>query len=173
MVLTSPMIALIHQQLGMPKALVRLASEVACLAGMRMRAVPGVPDWRKQGSDFENNRLTSDRERYFRNRTLIEAAPQLTIGVPTIGWLRAAMRSMAMIGDPSFARSIGLPALFFIAGKDVITEPSAIEDFSARMKSGTHVILANARHEIMQEHDDIRGRFWAAFDAYLDIGQTV
>ena len=34
------------------------------------------------------------------------------------------------------------------------------------MKSGTHVILANARHEICQEEDAIRGRFWAAFDAW-------
>ena len=77
------------------------------------------------------------------------------------------------MADPAFARSVTVPSLFFIAGKDEIVRPSAIEDFSARMKSGTQVILANARHEICQEDDAIRGRFWAAFDAYLDIGQKV
>ena len=79
---------------------------------------------------------------------------------------------MAEIGDPSFARGIAMPMLFFIAGKDQIVDQSAIEDFSARVKSGTHVILANAQHEILQEADEIRGRFWAAFDAYLDIEQA-
>lgn len=173
LVLTSPMIALTRAQLGMPSALARTLTEAACLFGMRTGAVPGVKDWRVTAVEFENNRLTSDRERYSRNRALIEAAPHLTVGVPTLGWLRAAMRSMAEMADPSFPRGITVPTLFFIAGKDVIVAPSAIEDFSARMKSGTHVILANAKHEICQEEDAIRGRFWAAFDAYLDIGQKV
>lgn len=174
MVLTSPMIRLTREMmLGLPAPVVRSLSEAACLGGMHARAIPGMKDWREGGGDFEANRLTTDRERYFRNRALIEAAPHLTIGLPTIGWLRAAMRSMAEVGAPAFARGISLPTLFFIAGKDAIVEQSAIEDFSARMKSGNHVILANAKHEICQEHDAIRGRFWAAFDAYLDIGQTV
>ena len=171
LVLTSPMIALSRAQLGMPNALARTLTETACLFGMGTSAVPGIKDWRESAIDFDTNKLTSDRERYSRNRALVEAAPHLTVGVPTLGWLRAAMRSMSQMADPAFARSVTVPALFFIAGKDVIVAPSAIEDFSARMKSGTHVILANARHEICQEDDAIRGRFWAAFDAYLDIGQ--
>jgi lysophospholipase len=173
LVLTSPMVALTRPQLGMPAPLARTLVEGLCLAGLHTRAVPGVKDWRESSVEVAMNRLTSDRERYSRNRALVEGAPHLTVGVPTLGWLRAAMRSMAMMADPAFPRRISVPALFFIAGKDVIVEPSAIEDFSARMKSGTHVILANARHEICQEEDAIRGRFWAAFDAYLDIGQTV
>ncbi len=173
LVLTSPMIALSRTQLGMPPTLARTLTEAACLFGMATRAVPGIRDWRESAIDFDTNKLTSDRERYSRNRALVEAAPHLTVGVPTLGWLRAAMRSMAQMADPAFARGVTVPALFFIAGKDVIVAPSAIEDFSARMKSGTHVILANARHEICQEDDSIRGRFWAAFDAYLDSGQKV
>lgn len=171
LVLVSPMIALTSKQLGMPVALVRTVAEIACLTGMSTRAVPGVSDWRETTVQFEGNKLTGDRERYSRNRALVEAAWHLTVGVPTLGWLRAAMRSMSQLSSPSFAGGISVPALFFIAGKDVIVEPTAIEDFCARMKSGTHVILANAKHEICQEEDAIRGRFWAAFDAYMDIGQ--
>jgi lysophospholipase len=174
LVLTSPMIRLTREMmLGLPAPLVRSLVETACLAGMQTRPVPGVKDWREGGTDFDANRLTTDRERYYRNRALVEAAPHLSIGVPTIGWLRAAMRSMVEVGSPAFARGITLPTLFFIAGRDAVVEQSAIEDFSALMKSGNHVILANAKHEICQEQDAIRGRFWAAFDAYLDIGQTV
>lgn len=173
LILSSPMIALTRDQLGFPKPFVRFVAEAACLIGLKSQPVPGVQDWRESSVDFASNKLTSDRERYSRSRALVEAAPQLTVGVPTLGWLRAAMRSMAQVSEPSFARNISVPALFFIAGKDTIVQPSAIEDFSARMKSGTHVILANAKHEICQEEDGIRGRFWAAFDAYMDIGQTV
>ncbi len=171
LVLVSPMIALTRKQLGMPAPLVRGLAEIACLVGMRTSAVPGVADWRESAVQFEGNKLTNDPERYSRNRALVEAANHLTVGVPTLGWLRAAMRSIAQVSNPRFAGGISVPALFFIAGKDAIVEPSAIEDFCARMKSGTHVILANARHEICQEEDTIRGRFWAAFDAYMDIGQ--
>lgn len=173
LILSAPMVALSPARLGMPPAMARALTEAACLLGMGTNAVPGLKDWRESGVEFDSNRLTSDRERYSRNRALVEAAPHLTVGVPTLGWLRAALRSMAKMADPAFARSVTVPTLFFIAGKDEIVRPSAIEDFSARMKSGTQVILANARHEICQEDDAIRGRFWAAFDAYLDIGQKV
>ena len=172
MVLSSPMIALSKGQLGAPAWVIRTIAEMACVLGFDQRLVPGLTDWRDSKLEFETNKLTTDRERYFRNRVLVESAQHLTVGLPTIGWLRAALRSMAEVGDPRYAGGIGIPILFFIAGKDVIVQQSAIEDFSARVKSGTHVILANARHEILQEADDIRGRFWAAFDAYLDVEQT-
>ena len=171
MVLCSPMIELHPTQLGGPPWAVTAYCELSCLAGWGTSYVHGARDWRENKMPFENNVLTSDRERYMRNRGLVDAVPELTLGGPTIGWLRAAMRSMALVADPGFARRVGLPILFFIAGKDRIVSQAAIEDFSARIKSGTHVILADSRHEILQETDDVRGRFWAAFDAYLDIGQ--
>ena len=173
MVLTSPMIELNPSQLGGPRWAARAYAELGCLVGWHTQYVHGARDWRENKMPFENNVLTSDKERYMRNRGLAEAAPELTLGGPTIGWLRAAMRSMALVSDPAYARRVGLPILFFIAGKDRIVSQAAIEDFSARIKSGTHVILADSRHEILQETDDVRGRFWAAFDAYLDIGQRV
>lgn len=172
MVLCAPMISLKRAQLKAPLPVVRTFAETASLLGFARRAVPGISDWRDGKGNLETNRLTSDRVRYSRNRALIEAAPHLTIGRPTIGWLRAALRSMAEIGAPDYARGIGLPMMFFIPGKDEIVEQSTVEDFSARVKSGTHVILANAKHEILQEAEEIRGRFWAAFDAYLDIEQA-
>ena len=173
MVLTSPMIALHPSQLGVPVWAARTYAELGCVLGQGRKIAYGTRDWRENRMPFEGNILTSDRERYTRNKGLADAAPELTLGPPTIGWLRAALRSMALVGDPAFARRVGLPILFFIAGKDRIVSQAAIEDFSARIKSGTHVILADSRHEILQETDDVRGRFWAAFDAYLDIGQKV
>ena len=35
------------------------------------------------------------------------------------------------------------------------------------MKNGSHVIIPNARHEILQEVDSVREQFWAGFDAFI------
>ncbi len=33
--------------------------------------------------------------------------------------------------------------------------------------AGRHLILPGARHEILQEQDQMRAQFWAAFDAFV------
>ncbi len=169
MVLSAPMLDLSWKKIGFPKGVARIYAEVACKVGFsRFYVGTGPLD---QGV-FDTNPLTSDHDRYFRYRGLVDASPQLQIDGPTIGWLRAALRSMAMLNDPAYARRIGVPLMFFIAGRDTVVEPRAIEDFASRLKVGTHVILANSRHEILQESDDIRGRFWAAFDAYMGVAEA-
>ena len=55
----------------------------------------------------------------------------------------------------------------FAAGMDQVVSTQAIEEFALRLKVGTHVLIPQARHEILQETDEIRQRFWAAFDAYM------
>ena len=45
----------------------------------------------------------------------------------------------------------------------------SIEEFALRLKVGTHVLLPQAQHEILQETDELRQRFWATFDAYLSV----
>ncbi len=132
MVLTSPMIALHPSQLGFPPWMVRIFAEVGCLSGFATRYVPGGAERPEATAIFEGNVLTTDRERFSRNRNLAEVASALTVGSPTIGWLRAAMRSMDMLSDPEYAVRISIPILFFIAGKDTIVLQSAAEDFAAR-----------------------------------------
>ena len=79
------------------------------------------------------------------------------------------MRSMRTLVDPDYPARVQVPALIFGAGQDSIIETSAVETFAAALKVGTYVLLPDARHEILQENNDIRARFWATFDAYLDI----
>ncbi len=118
---------------------------------------------------FEGNPLTSDRERYQRNRLILEAAPALGLGSPTVAWLRAALRSIAKLTSPDYPLRVEVPLLLFGAGMDTIVSTRAIEEFALRLKVGTHVMFPQSRHEILQETDEIRQRFWAAFDAYLGV----
>ncbi len=67
---------------------------------------------------FEDNPLTTDRERYLRNRTVLEAVPALGLGSPTVGWLRAAFRSIARLTAPDYPLKIQVPLLLFAAGMD-------------------------------------------------------
>src|SRR5690606_27183905 len=107
-----------------------------------------------------------------RNRALIEAAPDLLLGGPTIGWLNAAYRSMSMLNNPAYAERVKVPLLIGIGGRDIIVDSLAAEAFANRVKLCTKIVLPLARHEILHETDAIRGSFFAAFDAYLGVEQV-
>jgi lysophospholipase len=59
------------------------------------------------------------------------------------------------------------------AGGDRIVSTPNIEVFASRLKVGAHVLIGGSEHEILQERDDIRAQFWAAFDAYLGVATTL
>lgn len=169
LILTAPMIRIAHQRLGYPSELVRAYAEAGWLMGLSRAYVLGGNDEPMEMKPFEGNPLTSDHERWARNRAVIDVAPHLAVGSATIGWLRGALRSCAMISAPGFAESVQVPALIFAAGSDTVVSARAADEFAVRLKIGMQVLLPNARHEILQENDTVRQRFWAAFDAYMDV----
>lgn len=171
-ILSAPMIQLAADRLPCSEWLVRAYAESATLLGFGKWYVYGGSDVAEEQRPFEGNLLTSDRERWARNKAILDTEPALGIGAPTIGWLRAAMESMAMISDPTFPGRIQVPMLLFAAGKDKLVSPRAVEDFGASLKVGMPVLIPGAMHEILHEKDAMRQRFWAAFDAYLGIEET-
>jgi lysophospholipase len=172
MVLVAPMLDISRQELGAPHAVARLYAETLTGAGFgRLFVRHGDAEPIEMGP-FDDNPLTSDSNRYLRNRSIIEAAPQLGIGSPTISWLRAALRSIARLASPSYPPRVEVPLLLFAAGMDRVVSTHAIEEFALRLKVGKHVLLPQARHEILQETDELRLSFWAAFDAYLGVEAT-
>jgi lysophospholipase len=66
---------------------------------------------------------------------------------------------------------VEVPMLVFAAGADRIVDSRAAEDFAVQLKVGGLIRVPGAKHEILQENDPVRMRFWAAFDAYMDVGQ--
>jgi lysophospholipase len=169
MVLTAPMIAIADEKLGAPLPLVRFYAELLGWGPVGRLYVRGGSDRPEELRGFENNPLTSDAERFRRTQQLIEVAPHLALGSPTIAWLRAALRSCRSLMRPEFALGVQVPVLFVAAGNDRIVSPPAIDTLASFMKIGARVSIAGSRHEILQERDEIRQRFWAAFDAYLGV----
>jgi lysophospholipase len=169
MVLSAPMIEIAEGQLRPGPGFARVYAEVIAGIGLGRLYAPGGSDEAAEYGPFENNELTTDPERYARNRMIIEAAPSLGLGSPTIGWLRAALRSTARVSAPDYPLKVRVPLLLFAAGMDSIVSTTAIEEFGQRLKVGTHVLLSQSRHEILQETDAVRKDFWAAFDAYMSL----
>jgi lysophospholipase len=164
MVLTAPMIAL------PPGPLTSMAGPLARAMRYLGRGGAYVPtgDGVVMGKqDFIGNPLTSDPVRFARNAAVLEEEPALGLGAPTVAWVDAAMRLMKRFTVPGYAGVVRQPILMVAAGRDEIVSTPAIEEFGMNLLAGRHLILAGAKHEILQEQDHYRGQFWAAFDAFV------
>jgi len=166
-VLTAPMIQFAPEALPYSFGTAKLMAEAGCLFGMGRRYVPGGQSENWENGPFEGNELTTDEERYERNKAIILSAPELGLGGPTFSWFRAACRSINMVSAPDYPDKVGVPILLFGAANDTVVSTRAIEDFALKLKVGSHVVIPNARHEILQERDELRQLFWATFDAYI------
>ncbi len=163
-VLSAPMIAL------PPGRLTRMAGPLARLMRIVGRGGAYVPtgDSVVTGTEsFIGNVLTSDPVRYARNAAVLEQEPALGLGAPTVAWADVALRQMKQFAEPSYSASIRQPILMVAAGRDEVVSTLATETFGQNLLAGRHLILAGAKHEILQEQDQYRRQFWAAFDAFV------
>jgi lysophospholipase len=163
-VLSAPMIAL------PPGPLRRVAGPLARVMRAIGRGGAYVPTGNATAAgkeDFVGNLVTSDPVRFARNAAVLDEEPALGLGSPTIAWVDAAMRLMKRFAAPGYAGHIRQPILMVAAGRDEIVSTPAIEAFGRNLLAGRHLILAGSRHEILQERDQYRGQFWAAFDAFV------
>jgi lysophospholipase len=163
-VLSAPMIAL------PPSRLTRVAGPLARIMRVVGRGSAYVPTGNSTAVgelDFIGNPLTSDPVRYARNHAVLEEAPELGLGAPTVAWCDAALRVMKQFAEPAYAGQVRQPILMVAAGRDEIVATPAIETFGMNLLAGRHLILAGSRHEILQEQEHYRGQFWAAFDAFV------
>jgi lysophospholipase len=169
MVLSAPLLEIGRGRFPrpVPPALARALVTAGAIGPLATRYVPGGSDEPEELRGFDGNPFTQDRERFERTRQLMTQRPDLAIGSPTLGWVRSALQSCRMLMAPDFARRVRIPVLLVAAGQDRIVSSSAIETFAQRLKFGARVALAGSSHEILQERDEIRQKFWAAFDAYL------
>jgi lysophospholipase len=163
-VLSAPMLGIAFvQSTGLAGTLLRVL-RFGGFGGMYVPGrYPGVLDLRP----FAGNILTSDPVRYARNAAILEAEPALGLGGPTITWCDAAFRAMRGMSDPSFATRIRQPMLIVAAGRDAIVSNSVIEDFAMQLRSGSHLVVVGAQHEMLMEQDRYRSQLWAAFDAFV------
>jgi lysophospholipase len=169
LVLLSPLIDI--RGLLLPQG-ARFLADFLNVLGLGGAFIPGGGPKSIMSKPFKGNWLSSDKVRYARNAAIVEAAPHLAIGDPTVGWVHAAFRQIDDFADPDYPLRTLPPVLIIAAGGDGIVSTPAIERFGQRLKAGQVLVIEHARHEILQENDAIRGQFWAAFDAFVP-GESV
>lgn len=163
-VLCAPMIKLTNiPLLAAVPALVRTMR----MAGLGGAFVPGGGPACKAVGPFVDNPVTSDPIRHARTSAIVGTEPALALGAPTIAWLDSAFRVMAEFANPSFPAKLRQPMLIIGCSRDQLVSTAAIEDFSSRLRVGSHLIVPGAKHEILMELDLYRSQFWAAFDAFI------
>ncbi len=141
--------------------------ETSMFCGLGDSYIPGGNDKSLESETFDGNVLTSDQERFMRNKNVLESAPNIGIGSPTVVWVHAALRSMLFINGIEFPTSAHTPTLMFAAANDQVVDGRAIEELAAQLKAGAQIVIEGAQHEILQERDELREQFWAAFDAFI------
>jgi lysophospholipase len=164
MVLLSPMIALPGMRRS---AVTRSMVRTMRFLGLGSLYVPGGEAAVLQQRPFIGNLLTSDPVRYARNVAVLEAAPELAIGRPTVAWADSAFRVMMELSEPGYPARIRQAVLIIAAGLDAIVSTPAIDEFAVRLRAGSHLIVPGARHELLMEQDRFRGQVFAAFDAFV------
>lgn len=163
--LSAPMVALDKQPLSMG-GMARVCETLSFL-GLGRMPIGRKADKPASEATFPGNPLTSDLIRYLRMVDVIKARPDLEIAAPTVRWAAAAMGAMAEAGRDSFPGSIRIPLLMLAAARDEVVSTAATEQLGLRMRTGRHVVIAGARHELFMESDTIRGQVLAAFDAFI------
>jgi lysophospholipase len=163
-VLSAPMIRLSGKRNVLPA---KITVRTMRLLGLGSAYVPGGGATAVATGSYVNNVATSDPVRHARTKAVLEAAPELGIGSPTVAWLDAAYRTMGDIANPSYASKVRQPLMLIAAGRDQVVSTAAIEDIAIRLRAGSHLIVAGARHELMMEQDRYRAQFWAAFAAFV------
>ena len=163
--LSAPMVALDGQPLSLA-GMARVAETLSFL-GLGQLPVRRRADKPPSETTFPGNPLTSDLVRYMRMVDVAKARPEIEISSPTVRWVAAAMRAMAEAGQDSFPGRIKAPLLMLAAARDEVVSTGATERLGLRLRTGRHMVVAGARHELFMESDAIRGQVLAAFDAFI------
>jgi lysophospholipase len=164
-VLSAPLAGLEPQNMSQQTAC-RLAAAMTAL-GLGELDAPGYKGTAIEEIPFEGNALSRDPIRFARSVAIAKAAPDLTIGPPTIGWVYSACRAIREAADPEFGPSIRTPVLAVVAALDKVVSIKAIETLIAELRAGGQVVIAGSQHELLMERDAVREQFWAAFDSFV------
>jgi lysophospholipase len=157
--LSAPMLGLLTGQV--PRPVARGLAGMFKALGRGGRAVFGPP---AAAAPFEGNILTHDPVRYARNLALVEAAPDLALGLPTWGWLDFAFSATRELQSGPGVMRVNIPVTVLAAGEDALVDNAALRHVAARLPHGRFELVPGARHELFQETDEIQAQVWSAFD---------
>lgn len=127
---------------------------------------PGVAKkWRRER--FKRNPVTHDKTRFNRAQDLIQANQDLALAGVTLGWVEAAATACEGFRQPGSLAHLRFPVVVLSAEQESLVDNASHTAVAKLLPNATVVEIMGAKHEILQETDDIRAQFWREFDGLL------
>lgn len=161
MVLTAPFVGLGKQPIS-PRRLYWLTTLMS-LTGLGARPLTS----EALDAPYEGNPLTSDANRFRRNREVFEQHPQLAAGPPSARWIYECLKTIRKVNEPRHLYSITVPTVMISPTRDEVVSYEAQELMSQYFRACQFVPVAGSRHEILHEADHYRVQAMAAINAFL------
>lgn len=114
---------------------------------------------------FSGNTLTTDAEMWDYMRRQAQAHPELTLGGPSLGWLKAALtecHALTLLPSPA------VPALTALGTAEKIVDTGPIHARMAAWPTARFNLFAGSEHEVMMERVATRERFFDEACALYD-----
>ncbi len=146
--------------------LVRLVARVMCLIGLGGRASRKDKDY----SNFSENAVTSDPQRFARNQAILDTYPELALGPPTWRWLHECLKAARKVVSPTYLQSITVPTLVLGPTGDRVASYPEIERMSRYFRAGKLIPINGSEHEVFQEAEKYRAQAMAALLAFIPGG---
>ncbi|MCO6185000.1 alpha/beta fold hydrolase [Rhizobium sp. L1K21] len=118
-------------------------------------------------TEFAGNVLTSDPDRYARNRAIVKAHPEFALGPPTASWIDECLRAGQRVSTFSHLDKIMVPTIVLAPTQDAVVSYPAIERLSRYFRAGHFIPIDGAKHELFQERDRYRAQAMSAVLAFL------
>jgi lysophospholipase len=164
-VLSAPMIQI--NTGNVPRWAARALARVMTALGQGDAFVPGAGAWPNLAPRFGNiNRLSNHPIRGKLVDAWFTAAEDLRHDGPTYAWLKSAFALTARVSDAGLLARVQTPVLIGSAGQDLLVDPTAHLRAASILPEGRLVTFENAKHELFQETDDVRDRWFAAIDSF-------
>ena len=106
---------------------------------------------------FEGNVLTTDRAMWDYMRRQVAEVPDLALGGPSIGWLKAALHECAAL---SVLPAPKVPAICVLGTAEKVVDVPPVHLRMAGWANGQLDLYPGAEHEIMMETPAVRARFF-------------
>jgi lysophospholipase len=165
-VFSSPMCDILTP--GYPRKVAEAMARAARMGRFLGRYVPKAGDWDEAiETVFETNKLTSDPVRHKVLAQIYKQKPELKAGDATFGWVMHTFKSVRILNDPNYLKSIKTPVLIGISGNDLLVDKTATERACGFIPNCTRIDFPTAKHELWMEHDAIRGPWLARVDDFL------
>lgn len=115
------------------------------------------------------NLLTHDPDRYADEQWWREERPELVMGPASWGWVERAYASCRRLEEPGAMEAVDVPVLIVSTSNDKLVSHSANVRAAKRLPKGKLISFGNeARHEILREVDEVRGRMMREIAWFLD-----